>query len=398
GSYAVLTINKREVAMMKNGISFELSPLFSSIDYRQTSCQVEDNESRNHFCYTTTIAIMRKRLKILGYTLDQAKEIFETSEFYDLNQNCYASYSFEQWQEAVSSLFEKYNHVWEMNLKFDNGVMYTPIEKSLTDESNLLGFSDDDLCIYLISLFSLDCFDDEDEIILDISDLYESGWIEQPEKIFDSLFESITEKNRHFNKVIVLAEGVSDIEIIQISMKIRYPEFYNLYGFMDFKSAKLGGSASGLVNIIKSFIAAGISNKIIALFDNDTAAYDATKKLKEQQLPKNITILHYPDLEIAKSYPTIGPNGLEHLNINSLACSIEMYLGDDILRDEEGNLSPIQWTGFNASLNQYQGEILGKKKIQEKYSNFLVDCLNLNGHDDHDWTAMDLLLEKIFDA
>jgi hypothetical protein len=53
---------------------------------------------------------------------------------------------------------------------------------------------------------------------------------------------------------------------------------------------------------------------IIAIFDNDTAAYDSIKNINKSKLPKNITYLTYPDFNYLNSYPTLGPTGKRALN------------------------------------------------------------------------------------
>lgn len=44
--------------------------------------------------------------------------------------------------------------------------------------------------------------------------------------------------------------------------------------------------------------------------------------------------MRLPDLEFLKSYPTLGPNGLANMDINGVAASIELYLGNDVLRGD----------------------------------------------------------------
>ena len=62
------------------------------------------------------------------------------------------------------------------------------------------------------------------------------------------------------------------------------------------------------------------------------------------------------------------------MNVNGLAGGIELYLGRDVLADENGELSPVQWTGYNRKLRTYQGEILDKGKIQERFWEKLGRC------------------------
>ena len=73
------------------------------------------------------------------------------------------------------------------------------------------------------------------------------------------------------------------------------------------------------------------------------------------------------------SYPALGPNGKTLQNINGLACGIELYLGKDVL-EKDGELIPIQWKGFDSRISRYQGEILEKSKIQDRFRSKIDEC------------------------
>jgi len=62
--------------------------------------------------------------------------------------------------------------------------------------------------------------------------------------------------------------------------------------------------------------------------------------------------------------------------VNGLAASIELYLGIDVLRREDGSLTPVQWRGYDQSIHQYQGELLDKGEIQERFAEKLQICLS----------------------
>ena len=47
-------------------------------------------------------------------------------------------------------------------------------------------------------------------------------------------------------------------------------------------------------------------------------------------------------------------SGLEPLDVNGLAASIELYFGEDVLCAEQNKLTPVQWKGYNSTLRQYQ--------------------------------------------
>ena len=52
------------------------------------------------------------------------------------------------------------------------------------------------------------------------------------------------------------------------------------YSFLDLNRHEPQGGAGHLVSVVKAFAGAGITNLIIALFDNDTAAREAVRALR----------------------------------------------------------------------------------------------------------------------
>ncbi|MCM4078307.1 hypothetical protein [Paractinoplanes hotanensis] len=197
---------------------------------------------------------------------------------------------------------------------------------------------------------------------------------------------------------IVITEGRYDSKVLRAAIEILMPHLSHYIRFFDFEFGNEGG-ASSTVKTLKSFAAAGVSNRIIALFDNDAAAYEAVLGLTGYSLPPHYKVVHYPPLESARSYPTIGPTGELEMDVNGLACSIELYLGDDILSDEGGNRTPIQWKGFMGKVKRYQGEVVGKKVIQDAFDRKAISALadrRLIGK--QDWSGMRLILDRIFEA
>ncbi len=144
---------------------------------------------------------------------------------------------------------------------------------------------------------------------------------------------------------VVCQDG--DVKVVlEGSFRLLYPHLVEFYSFIDFDGARASGGAGAQVNTLKAFIGAGIVNRIIAIFDNDTAAKVATRSLREIRLPDTVRVLLYPDLELARNYPTLGPQGISSMDVNGLAAGIELYLGDDVLRQSDGALTPVQWRGY----------------------------------------------------
>jgi len=170
------------------------------------------------------------------------------------------------------------------------------------------------------------------------------------------------------------------------------------YSFLDFSSFSVQGSTNFLTHYLKAFIAAGIKNQVIALYDNDSAGLAELEGLRSIRCPNNFKIMHLPDIEIAKHYPTLGPTGKEIMNINGKACSIEMFLGEDVLKDPEGTFFPVHWKGFVEKTDTYQGEVIRKQDIQKRFRDKLETANQQGAIDREEWREMNILLKAIFSA
>ena len=86
------------------------------------------------------------------------------------------------------------------------------------------------------------------------------------------------------------------------------------------------------------------------------------------------------------------------MNINKLAGAIELYLGNDALLDDQGNYMPVQWTGYVSKLGKYQGELLDKSKIQDKFQDKLKAAKrDPSAIETQDWSDIKAIIESIVD-
>lgn len=173
-----------------------------------------------------------------------------------------------------------------------------------------------------------------------------------------------------------MLEGINDKEILDFSLEHLFPHLKDLIYFMDFKvkDNKRSGGTSFVVNNMKCFYFAKLKQKFIALLDNDSEGYKCKNILLNdiKDWPDNYTIQCYAELELFKKYPCISPNGvIELVNIINKAVSIELYLPDRMLKNEDGNFYPIEWESRN-KINVgnreeyvYQGVIVNKESIKE---------------------------------
>ncbi|MBN3582818.1 hypothetical protein JYB64_10520 [Algoriphagus aestuarii] len=346
--------------------------LFDYEDFQQREV-LRDDETFMESVFETSVQVCLDRLIIIGSSENNARKEFDTLLK----------------MEEDSSIPETYDRYVEFILKcIRSGLNKNELESELLfPDSNAVA---NDFRIGLSThswLFSiLYCLEPELKITYDLSEVINAGWV-YPEEL----------KFLDYEKIIVLTEGKTDTNFIKTSIEMLYPHLVGRYHFMNFEDLDLNGSASFLVHNVKSFIGSGIKNKIVALFDNDTAGRKEHNRLMKFEIPHNIKVLKYPEINLAENYPTLGPTGVQEMNVNGLACSIEMYLGADVLRDANNELSPIQWKGYDQAMNSYQGELIDKGEIQKRFRE-KVKHQKANGITSSGWDEMEILLRNIMNA
>lgn len=380
----------------------------------------DDDELETTIEYSISVRYLKERLNLMGFSLGQAES--------DFNENRIAALveirdyiDSERSSDTLSSLYREQIRVLEQTtfndwLQAFNRIYLKNLcvkmygDKSYSDESFLvqyiLGpndgdepfykFPSSDIRFFLRSF--LEFIPDECIVAQDITDLVNAGYYHEDDEVCRISIQELTQDYPVNEKIIILAEGSTDINVLEQSLKLLYPHLADYYSFMDFGLSNAQGSAGNLVNTVKAFVGSGISNRILALFDNDSAGFDAIRGFNKTCIPSNIKILTYPNFDLAKSYPTLGPTGLSNLDINGLACSLELYFGQDVLKSD-GNLLPIQWKGYIDGVKKYQGEIMQKAKLYELFREKLRMCaLNPNLIKSTDWSGLHLILNSIFKA
>jgi uncharacterized protein YqeY len=418
GSYCNLKFGEKDISCFKNSIQPEWMSIFTDDDreYKSVKCNTlypddydpNDEEICKSCSYKTTVKTAKKRLDILGFGLQEGSEelargISNELEYYneyldehDSEDTLYNLYMSHKSSLDRASVYEFINV---------HKVLFGFCDESMADK-NLLNFLKDNSDEYAHGILTkdirfalrmlLECFEDDDYISLDVTDLIDGGWLDYEDDLVEQSRNNLTENFHYDSKIIILTEGSSDVSILESSFSILYPEFKPLYTFMDFGASKASGGASSLVSVIKSFIGAGIKNRIVAIFDNDTAARVAMKSLRKVALPQNIAVMTYPHNPFLESYPTLGPSGNHQLDVNGLAGSIELYLCKEVLLFN-GELSPVQWKGYEQSLSCYQGEVLNKAEIQKKFYQMISEITeNKKVKSEFNWEGLELIFEHIF--
>ena len=144
----------------------------------------------------------------------------------------------------------------------------------------------------------------------ELTEIVQAGYYEPDDPIADmSIHALIGEYPRH-GKIIILTEGKTDRRLLECALHLLYPHLGDYFSFMDFEDIESRRWCRRSRLTVKSFIASGIMNRVIALFDNDTAAAEALRSLVPLAALGNIKVMRLPDIDLARNYPALGPDGV----------------------------------------------------------------------------------------
>lgn len=263
-------------------------------------------------------------------------------------------------EEADDNMRDYYTKKLQTLKKIQNNTI------SLADISYKL-FESIDLYDEMLQIWTVlqhDDIKDTDIVVIDLDDLVEGGWLD--DELSNSDSDYLIPEGYFMPEIpIIITEGVTDERFLKKSLEVIYPKLINNVKFLD-SDFKPERSADSAIKLIKSFASAGISNRILVVLDNDAAGSDALMNLPSS-LPNNFKVIQYPKLDWLKKYPTIGAQGEVVMDINGLAGSVEMYLGDDVLKDKSGELVRVQWQGYMSRIGKYQGSLLDKAGVQKRF-------------------------------
>lgn len=409
GTYTEFEVNGYQLLTTKSAVVPEIMTVFQESDRQEFSRPIDASDAedvRTVVRYESTASRIIDRLEVMGFTLARARAEFDAERRSEI----------ERWEDE--------EHDWRPdNLPLLKRMTFRSYQRALgrVMTAKLYGYSDEPVTRDPVSRYILD---DHDELVLgwfgndirllirtacevvpggapvaqDITDLIAAGYYTASERVCEQATIGLLSQHPENSSRIILTEGTNDAHVLKAGLELLYPHLANYFSFLDFDAIRAPGGASQLVSVIKAFAGAGITNRTIALFDNDTAAGDALRALDRTALPKNIRALHYPDIPLLNRYPTIGPSGLMRLNVNGLAGSIELYFGKDILQSGNG-LMPVQWRGYSEAMKQYHGEVTQKASLLKAFNERTARCRNDQAViGKTDWSGIDAILQTIFHA
>lgn len=429
--YADIYVQKLSIASFCNYLNMNIVNLFFTKEDLNiiSECKVEFEEDASYTqcIYKTTVKRARERLDASGYTISNFEKFFnenifkvvDYSEFlyhlgvdYDDYENVAmnrikSKVSFKKWKNAMHKI---------VSYELSNGNIYlyrnenkislgTECEKIIyysliSDEAeSIYGLSTEYIDLGYIYRLILESCDENDNLILDFSNLL----------LWDSnCLSKMQSSTVDIEKTIVLVEGTSDKDILEFAMKQLYPHLFDLFYFMDFNDLNGGTRETGasyMVKNLKTFYFSKLKSKFIAIFDNDAEGYSSKCTLQNdiKNWPNNFRILLYPEIKEFRKYPTLATNGtIMFDDINRKACSIELYLPDILIKENDSFL-PIEWEARKKIKYEngmveflYQGVISNKDKIKDEFHKLRRDIEKGKKHFiNEDWNRMKQLLDNI---
>ena len=432
-SYATLSLGSFELWVTRNEVDPGLMWIFRPLDKRIERIDkrdrrrlaqyiveeyIDEYDERNPFSiveYTCTTAIARDRMDLKGFTYEVAEAIFKKEleadaqryeGYLEWERTPYVSNLWEErlallrhitlgrWQDALTRIREEHLTIETLDGLPDTDGQLPILRYMLEDQSGFYGFPGDD---YRHGIrVALETAGPLESLTYNLTNLVVGGWVAETDDLVAVAERSMDEDFLLLQRVIVLTEGDTDREVLERSLRLLYPHLAEYFHFFHVTGKKLGGGVGELANLVRAFAAANVCYRILALFDNDTAARAALSNLDPDNLPSNIVVRHYPNIALAEDYPTLGPSGKARMDVNGLAGSLELYLGQDVLKDDEGVFPPVQWKGYEPKLRAYQGEILDKPKVLDRFIAKLARCEACPDQVDHyDWEGLRAIIHSM---
>lgn len=261
------------------------------------------------------------------------------------------------------------------------------------------GFMEAGLDRRALLALQLESAPDDEAVQLDLHDLYMADYFREVENITQLATDELAVSVSSGGPVIVVTEGVTDARYLARALELVAPDVAHMFRFLD-EDARAERNSGQVMRTLRSFAAAGVTNRVVGVLDNDAAGRVAARVLDSARRPATNRYLLLPDVPYGESYPTNGPSGESDLDINGRAVSIEFQFGLDQLRVEGGELAKVEWKGLQMPINVYQGSLSKRDKdaVQRNIDRFLA-----NASPDHDpteqpWPIIHALVARLIEA
>lgn len=242
------------------------------------------------------------------------------------------------------------------------------------------------LCILsaesMLQVFGLNPDNADAEVTWQFGPIVQAGWVER---------DAFSAGAQRTQSLLVVTEGSSDARILRRALDLLRPDVADFFRFIDADERHHFWGASNLVKFAEGLLRIDIQNQVMFLLDNDTEGVHAYHKLQGFKMPGNMRSMVLPDLDVFRSFPARGPEGLHACDINGRAVAIECYLA---LSRSEHPPAQVIWTNYKKDIDAWHGALEHKESYKRDFLD--QDAQNLtNGT--YDTSKLVTLLDAIIE-
>jgi hypothetical protein len=386
GTSIELRLGNLQVDWGKNEFYTDHVSLFQEKDARDIlGAELEDGTRRVERTLARRLKEVAPRLRLLGHSLESAKEEYESlidsfggdetppfdsfllallkvdiggvSSDYE-NDHSFGKFFREEIgpRLQVEDLFKNKENGWDFAYMMENFHPWSVMAMFAENPANL------DLML-----------------VWDYHEHLESGW-SKPETFRPTL--------KPDERFLVVTEGSSDSKVIRRALDLLRPSVADFFYFIDMEDGYPFSGSGNLANFCRGLMKIGVQNKTIVIFDNDAEGVSKQQALEGSPRPDNLAIMRLPNLPELESVSTLGPSGGAIENINGKAASIEAYLD---FTWETSRPAMVRWINFVESLNIYQGALESKTHYVRKFLDLRGDTRG------YDMSKLEVVVKSILE-
>ena len=387
GSMITLAIGRMEIDWGKNYFFRDHSALFQAQDVKLIPYYYVDTtgepiiEMKEGF--SRKLSSVEMRLDLLGYDLVSIRKLYEDLIIDCEADGCTLLFPFEEFYNVVSNIDIEAIDAVDTTVDFDEFFIDEYAKRYTFDDpqskyklqienykqNKQIWYPNIDLETFFgnldpyitLRILAENPNNDDVELYWRFADVVENGWTTR---------EDIVKQLPSDQKILIVTEGSTDTFVIRRAINTLYPDIADFFDFIDMEKHYPFTGVGNLSNFCLGLIRINILNKILVIFDNDTAAAEKYQQLETIDKPNSLLITKLPDHKDFENFTTFGPQGETSENINGKAVAIECFLDHNSIPQDPA----VRWTSFNKQLQQYQGELIDKKRYIRAFK-----CCDLSG-------------------
>jgi hypothetical protein len=393
GTSIELTVSGVSLDYAKNNMGNDYGHLFQEPDLARRPCdgidydyyrdhpELEHELADSELAFVRPLARVIPRLHVLGHTLAGARAEYEAvvaeaaslfqslpaderqvhqldfDEFCALANlfplaslaNEYIEYDTEERATVAQGRFAAYSALFARVPWTENSDMYWSEASFLSSKLCILSPS------AMLLIFALNPENSNAEVMWQFGPIVNAGWVER------SAFAAGAFRSQ---AVLIATEGASDARILRRALDLFRPYVADFFRFIDGDERHHFWGTGNLVRFAEGLLRIDIQNQVLFLLDNDAEGVDAYRKLQELDMPGNLRSMVLPEIEELRSFPALGPEGLNNCDINGRAAAIECYLDLNI---PDYQAARVIWSNYKRDIDAWHGALEHKEAYDRHF-------------------------------